>query len=168
MSDFPQTSISHSVPQPSHKGLWKLIHFLRYPANRQMEWGQKPIIKQSYLTCEAEGAYAGVLWGRWWLTCCNTCGSIQTPVWFYQAGIAYILTKLSNPSWGTDTLQENSTIYMWIIQHLIEQSAGFRIAMLFSLFWLQHSNTLECWSVYCFSLSTLGRFGNVHSHICDD
>lgn len=99
--------------QPSHKGLYKSIHMLRIlPTDRQMERGKKQIIKQIFLTCEAGRAFAGVLWRGWWLTCCSACGSIQTAVWFYQAGIAYILTKLSNPSWGTNTLQQNSTIFV--------------------------------------------------------
>lgn len=104
--------------QPSHKGLDKSIHILRCPANgqtdRQVDTWEGAITgrKEKYLTCEAEGAFAGVLWGGRWRTRCDARGSIQTSVWFYQTGVAYVLTELSDPSRGTDTLQENSPVFV--------------------------------------------------------
>lgn len=122
-SDFSQTSISPSLPedQHCHKCFYKLIHIFEISSQEtdgppDGKRQQNQIKKQSYLTCEAVGALAGVSWRRGWLTCCDACCSIQTAVWLYQAGIAYILTKLSNPSWGTNTLQENNTLFVWVCQ----------------------------------------------------
>lgn len=94
---------------PTRVCCYKLTNILRHTADRRCK-GMKTGNESKNLTCEAEGAVAGVLWGGCWLTYCSTCGSIQTDVWFHQAGIADILAKLSNPSWGTNTLQENSII----------------------------------------------------------
>lgn len=167
-SEFPQTSISHSWPrdQPSHI-LWDML-----PTDRRTDrWkgAKKQIIKQSYLTCEAEGAFAGVLWRRWWLTSCNACGSIQTAVWFYQAGIAYVLTKLSNPSWGTNTLQENSIKYVCDQGRAQYTWVCIRAKICFSLilFYPQHTAFqikqqlwgLSCWVQFC-SPSILGTQWN--------
>lgn len=109
-SKFPQTLISCSFPKDkaSRERLDNTCTFWDILPTAEI----KLITKQSYLTCETKGAFAGVLWGRWWLTCCNACGSIQTAFWFNQAGIADILAKLSNPSWGTNTLQENSIVVL--------------------------------------------------------
>ena len=154
---FPQASISHSWPcdQPSHI-FWDML-----PIDRRTDGkGQKKQLrKQSYLTCEAEGAFAGVLWRRWRLTSCNACGSIQTAVWLYQAGIAYVLTKLSNPSWGTNTLQENSMKCVCDQSRAQYTCVCIRAEMCFSLILVHHQQTgfgikqwlwgLSCWVQFC-------------------
>lgn len=85
-------------------------------ARRQMdrltEKEQEEIIKQRYLTCKAKGTFAGILRGRCWLICCNACCPIQTAVWLYLTGITHILTIFSNPTWGTNTLQECRKLFI--------------------------------------------------------
>lgn len=114
-SDFPPNINQSLASQPTFpKGFVPTDPYFEISRRQSDRWkvAKKQIIRQRYLTCEAEGAFADVLWGGWWLTSCNARGAIHAAVRVYQAGITYILTKLSKPSWGTNTLEANSKIFL--------------------------------------------------------